>query len=521
MRWELLGWCVVVLGCVACGESSGSKPNPATGGNGSGGNSGTAGSTNSGAGTAGNGTGTAGASGGGTGVGMCSGSSNQTPGGRIKAKYWVTSEGDRAWGGWWDTELNAACDFNWATDGKMRCIPDNWATSREYFIDDQCTQAVYTRMQTGPCESTDYIMQFLVGSCEAPGGYAFSKLGAEQAKPATMYQKFGTTCTMQVPPVESLYAKGPEVPPSMFMEATPAEYGAGPRIKSQGYATSDGTKYVSGWRDTQLGGVNCYFQPSTDGKMYCLPQGGGSVVGYADAACSTPVMDATAGCDKKLPDYALYAPDSQCGDYTYEVLKRGAAFATAPYVGTPESCTAGVLPDGSTLFQATPEPLASFQQVVDTIDETDPGRLKPRYYDGGSAGCWFHNFYDSELNQPCNFSTASDSKERCLPNGAISVLQTFSDAACTVPAALSAVDDCTPTTLPEYSTNEMPGECGRRKYQVWKVGEQVAATALPLLWRDYGAGTGGCLAYQPTATSYIKLSPVEPTAFMAGEPMIP
>ena len=150
-----------------------------------------------------------------------------------------------------------------------------------------------------------------------------------------------------------------------------------------------------------------------------------------------------------------------------------------------------------------------------------PGRLKPRYYDGGSAGCWFHNFYDSELKQPCNFSTASDGKERCLPNGAISVLQTFSDAACTVPAALSAVDDCTPTALPEYSTNEMPGEGGRRKYPVWKVGEQVASTALPPLGRDYGAGTGGCLAYQPTATNYIKLSPVDPTAFMPGEPMIP
>ena len=300
---------------------------------------------------------------------------------------------------------------------------------------------------------------------------------------------------------------------------TPAEYGTGSRIRTRGYATSDGAKQVSGWRDTLLGNVDCYFQGAEDGKMRCLPQGGGSVVGYSDAACSTPVIQSYASCQNVLPEYGLLAPNAQCGDYdTYRVLKRAETFATAPYVGTPESCTAGVLAEGVTLFQTTPAPAESFQEVVDTINEADPGRLKPRYYDAGSGGCWFHDFWDSELKQVCTFSTASDMKQRCLPRGAIGVLQTFSDAACTVPAALSQINECTPATLPEYSTNEMSGECGRGKYQVWKVGEEVASASLPALWTSNGVGT--CVSYQPTAEKYLKLTLVEPTMFMAGEPTI-
>lgn len=511
---------MVVLGCVACGESSGNKPNAATGGAGAGGagNPGSSGAQN---GSAGSAVSSSGSSSGGTaaGVGLCKGSTNQTPGTRIKAKFWVTSEGDRAWETYWDTQLDAACEFNPTSDGVYRCIPDNWDSSREYFTDDQCTQALYTRMSTAPCEPADYIMQFVGGTCEAPGGYAFSKLGA-QATPTTVYQKFGETCLMQPASVDPLYAKGAEVPSSMFVEATPAEYGAATRLKTYGYSTSDGVKQVSGWRDTQLGNVSCYFEPTEDGKLRCLPQGGASITGYADATCSTPVMDAVPRCDKTLPEYALRLPQYQCGDEAYGILERGEPFVGAPYVGTPENCMAGVLAEGAMLYRTAAVSLDSFQEVTHTIDESDPGRLKPRYYDAGSGGCWFHNFWDAELKQVCAFSTASDMKERCLPTAAIAVLQTFTDAACTVPAPLSEISDCTPAPLPEYSTNEMSGECGRRKYQVYEIGGEVLGSSLPPLWRDYGANAGGCVAFQPTAEKYLQLTLVEPSAFMAGEPTI-
>ncbi|HEX2871116.1 MAG TPA: hypothetical protein VHP33_07670 [Polyangiaceae bacterium] len=520
MPWDRLGWCAVVLSCVACGESSGNKPSAATGGanSGSAGNGHAAGSMSSGAGTAGDATGTGGSAGSGAGVGLCSGSTNQTPGTRIKAKFWVTSEGDRAWETYWDTQLNAACTFNPTSDGVYRCIPDNWDTSRTYFTDDQCTQALYTRMSPAPCEPADYIMQFVVGTCEAPGGYGLNELGA-QVTPTTVYQKFGEGCQVAAPPVDPLFTKGAEVPPSMFAEATAAEYGAPARLKQYGYSTSDGTKQVSGWRDTQLG-VNCYFQETGEGKLRCLPQGGATISGYTDATCSTPLMDAVPRCDKTLPKYALRLPGYECGDETYGVLERGEAFVGIPYLGTPESCMAGVLAGGATLYQTTPTPLESFQEVTHTIDESDPGRLKPRYYDAGSTGCWFHNFWDSELKQVCNFSTASDSKERCLPSSGLAVLRTFTDAACTVPAPLSERSECTPATLPEYSTNEMLGECGRRKYDVHRVGEEVLGSSLPPLWRDYGANAGGCVAFQPTAEKYLKLTLVDPSTFMAGEPTI-
>jgi hypothetical protein len=456
-----------------------------------------------------------------TGVGLCKGSTNQTPGTRIKAKFWVTSEGDRAWETYWDTELDAACDFNPTSDGVYRCIPDNWDSSREYFTDDQCSQALYTRLSTAPCQPADYIMHFADGTCDAPGGFSLYELGAPATPaPTVVYQKFGDTCMVQSAPVDPLYAKGAEVPPSRFAQGTPAEYGASTRLKTYGFSTSDGAKQVSGWRDTQLGNVNCYFQEAEDGKLRCLPQGGGTISGYADATCSTPVMNAAPRCDESLPEYALRVPEYLCGNEAYGVLERGEPFVGAPYVGTPESCMAGVLAEGAMLYQTAPAPLESFQEVTHTIDETDPGRLKPRYYDAGSGGCWYHNFWDSELKQVCAFSTASDMKERCLPTSVVAALQTFSDAACTVPAAVAEIGECTPATLPEYSTNEMLGECGRRKFNVYKVGEEVLGSSLPPLWRDYGANAGGCVAFKPTAEKYLKLTLVEPSAFMSGEPTI-
>lgn len=517
MLWDRLGWCAIALGCVACGESSGNKPNTATGGTSGGGagNSGKAGSSNSAAGVSGNASaGSAGETS--VGVGMCRGSTNQTGGTRLKGRFWVTAEGDRAWDTWWDTELDIACDFNSAADGVMRCLPDNWDDSQEVFTDALCTQPLYTRMSIGPCEPIDYIMRVGSGTCEMPSGDRFFELGAA-ATPGSVFTKTGADCVASALPKEPLYAKGPEVPPAMFMGSTPAEFGADTRIRTRGVLGTDGTKQVFGWRDTQLAGEDCYFETAEDGKSRCLP-GGLQSAGYNDAACSMPVLQLTPRCDQKVPSYSLQSSGDGCAT-DYRVFKRGEAVSGTRYVGTPENCAAGPPLEGSMLFQSLPAPPETFQEVTPTIAQNDPGRLKARYRDAGDVGCWFHNFWDDELKQICSFLTASDEKQRCLPSTAISVLQTFSDAACTVPAALSAIDECTPTTPPEYSTNEMPGECGRRHYQVWKVGEQVAGADLPPLWRDWGAEVG-CIAFQPSIGNYLKLTLVDPTVFMAGEPMV-
>lgn len=151
--------------------------------------------------------------------------------------------------------------------------------------------------------------------------------------------------------------------------------------------------------------------------------------------------------------------------------------------------------------------------MADAIDESDPGRLKPRYYDAGADGCWFQNFWDSELMTACGFAEATDMKQRCLPSTKLKLQRYFSDAQCKVRLALSPIDECTPSQLPAYSTNMAPDECARRS-EVWKVGEPVLKADLPPLWTDY---TGTCTTATPKEEKFLRLTLVDPSQFMAGE----
>jgi hypothetical protein len=511
MRWARLGWCGVVLGCWACGESAANEPVAATAVAGNSGQAGGGGAGGFKANEGGAGAGAGGSSGGAVGVGMCSGSTNQKGGSRLKSQFAITAEGDRAWQTLWDTKLNQACNFNPAADGKMRCIPSNWNDSTEVFSDAACTQALYTRMQSGPCTSADYIMRVgIQGSCDAPTGYSFYALGAP-ATPAIIYQMTGSDCVPAPALSEPLYTKGAEVPAATFMEGTNMVFDAVSRIHPRGLVAADGTRLVQGWLDTQVD-QDCYFEPATDGKKHCLPHGA-YMSGYADAACSLPVVTAVAGCDQKIPNYALQSPDYECTAVPYRVYQRAEAYVGAPFQGGAESCIADTVAPGGGLYRTTPVGPELFQTVIDTIDESDPGRLKPLYYDAGADGCWFQNFWDSELMTPCSFDEATDAKQRCLPTTKLKVQRYFSDAECKVRVALSAIDECTPALLPAYSTNLAPHECARRS-EVWKVGEPVLKAELPPLWTDY---TGTCMAATPKEEKFLRLTLVDPGQFMAGE----
>jgi hypothetical protein len=506
MRWEQLGVGALALWCSACGEAAGNPPSTSSAGGGAGE---AAGGSKNGAGGAAAGSDGKGGASGGVGVGMCSGSTNHKGGTRLKSKFWVTAEGDRAWDTLWDTELNHACSFNRASDGKMRCIPNNWDDSIEVFSDASCTQALYTRMQIGPCTSADYIMRVNQGSCEMPGGYAFYTLGAA-ATPTKVYQKSGVDCVQNTRLTEPLYAMGAEVPSSTFLEGAPTLFEAPARIHPWGFSATDGTRAVQSWQDTEAD-QSCFFELSEDGKTRCLPFGG-FIADYSDAACSSVIMTTTTKCDSKVPSYALQGPEYQCAK-PFRVFKRADVFTGVPYIGSAETCTAGTANPEVMSYTTTPAGPELFQAVVDTVDATDPGRLKPRYYDAGGDGCWFHNFWDSELMTPCGFAEATDMKQRCLPSTQLKVLSLFTDDQCTVRAGFSPVDECVPAQVPAYSTNIEADECARRS-QVWKVGAAVLKAELPPLWTNT---TGTCIPATPKEEQFLRLTLVDPSQFMAGE----
>jgi hypothetical protein len=66
-----------------------------------------------------------------------------TSGSRLKAKWYVGSDGARQFAGWHDSQLNVDCDFGQASDGTIRCLPPPAGVTigtQGYFSDAGCTQ---------------------------------------------------------------------------------------------------------------------------------------------------------------------------------------------------------------------------------------------------------------------------------------------------------------------------------------------------------------------------------------------
>ena len=106
----------IAIGCGNMSAGSGSGGNGGNGGSGgNGGNGGTGG--NGGGGTGGNGGGSGGTGGGGA------AEPDYVSGSRIKARTISTSDGAKAFAGYYDTQLATPCSFNHAADDTLRCLP--------------------------------------------------------------------------------------------------------------------------------------------------------------------------------------------------------------------------------------------------------------------------------------------------------------------------------------------------------------------------------------------------------------
>lgn len=517
MRWEMTGGVGLLVMLLACGSTSEKPKSSAAGGaSGSGGQS-TGGAPSSGSG----GTARAGEAGAGTGGSAkneCKETTNQIAGTTLKRRFWVTAEGDKGFDSFWDPKANAACDFNYAADGKARCIPNNWSNSAIYFTDPACQQPVYTRMADAPCSPRDYIMLLTEGGCNMRAGYDFYELGSKLAVETPVYALSGEACVATSRPVDDLFAKGAQVPPSNFLEgADPVDLDQGSRIRRYGVLGADGTQAVWGWRDSKLDGETCYFGEAEDGKQRCLPHHFAS--GYSDAACSMPLIAETTACEKTtVVNYVAVGAASDCG-IPAKLFARGDEYTGTLNEGDAATCSAAATQPTGKVYATTPLESSTFEEAPWFVDESDPGRLKPRYWVGASGGCWFDGFFDSELKTECGFTPTIDGKTRCVPGDYMTNLNiVYSDADCSLELAIASRDECEDAEPPTYAISMANTErtCDR-VYGVWKSVGVVSAEALPALYRGK---PGACSAYVPDPGKYLTLEAVDPEAFMVGEPKV-
>jgi len=142
-------------------------------------------------------------------------------GSRLKAKYYVGSDGSKEFAGWHDSMLNVDCGFVPASDGTTRCMPayPGAALVELYFSDSGCTQAL--ALGTKGCAAPLYAFQSQagMGSACVTGFDRIFQLGA--AYTGALYTGSPASCvTIPSPTTYSLYSLGPEVSPSTFVAAT-------------------------------------------------------------------------------------------------------------------------------------------------------------------------------------------------------------------------------------------------------------------------------------------------------------
>jgi hypothetical protein len=132
-------------------------------------------------------------------------------GARLQARVWVAEDGAREFLGWFDTERHEACDFQYAGDGLVRCLPQNAATIIGYFADAACTEPLAQSL----CAAT-YADTF-THTC--PEGRRLFALG-DPFDGQTAYVPIGPQCVPSTPPGGLLYHVGAEVSPASFVAAS-------------------------------------------------------------------------------------------------------------------------------------------------------------------------------------------------------------------------------------------------------------------------------------------------------------
>ncbi|HXU74106.1 MAG TPA: hypothetical protein VN947_32535 [Polyangia bacterium] len=146
--------CALVVGCANMGSGSGDNSGGGNGGNGSGASGGSGGGAHGGSGGGGSG-GNGGGGSGGNGA-----QPDYASGSRIKARVTSTSDGARAFAGFYDTQLSVACAFSRAADDSLRCLPSGVAyIGGTYWSDAGCTTPLAysngcTTMYASKSEST-------------------------------------------------------------------------------------------------------------------------------------------------------------------------------------------------------------------------------------------------------------------------------------------------------------------------------------------------------------------------------
>ncbi len=315
VRWAMaLRWVALsglgALALVACGSSSdgdgsggASSASAGSAGTPSGGSTSAGGSGGSGGSSSGGSAGTGGSGGVTPGVGCMDRTTNHVAGTRIRPRNAVTSEGDRSWQGWHDSERDEDCSFETAADGKLRCLPYN-PEARLYFVDTACSDPVVTFIDDY-CADTDpdYLLHLEGEQCAENRGRRVYELGATYDIASGLYSLDNSgNCAASYESVQRhLLPQGRRSARHVVAEGQAKSWPSPGKIVTDGLVGADGLLQVRGWHDSEHGDVRCFFDRAEDGTERCLPSGGLSETQYFGAGCEQRLVSDYSTCPGDVP----------------------------------------------------------------------------------------------------------------------------------------------------------------------------------------------------------------------------
>ncbi|HVJ20158.1 MAG TPA: hypothetical protein VM686_32310, partial [Polyangiaceae bacterium] len=443
---------------------------------------------------------------------------NHTSGTRIRNRFAVTSEGDRSWVGFIDTERNEPCSFEGLGQG-IACVPES--LSAFSYADPACSQPL-AHVDADSCATVPkYASHTILDGCT--GTTSIHELGTAVTPVGPLYQRDASGACVESPAAISgtYYALGAEIPATSFVTGESFAGGGASRFQSYGQLGADGSRQVDGWVDGERQDT-CVLLPAEDGALRCFPFQRLRWSGYSEATCMDPVLSWTSStCSTAPAPTVAWFASSECSA-RYTAVAPGAPVSTLysyAVTETGSTCTESTPEEGTSYFaQGETIPPETFFALTTVVKEDDPGRLKPAYFNSSDGGCAFDGWYDSELGTPCSFEDMPDGTRRCLPEEfRFDVVEHYTDSACTTLASYGKINVCEGVTAPAYVRNVDYAQTCERPSVIRKVEQATLGSALPPLWFKETATT--CSPITPNATAlYLTLGPeLEPSAFMAGE----
>jgi hypothetical protein len=207
--------------------------------------------------------------------------------GALTERIAVAADGARQHLGYRSTALDADCTFQIMADGVTRCVPQA-SSGQIIYSDSECTKpaAALNTTAAGTCGSSAVVVREVAPSSGCASAFYSVKAESTTLDLDSAYigspTSSGVSCSSSYRPSSSTAFAIANVTSSLqtVSRVGSANGRLAPALVSGPVADS----LVPGWHDMERN-VDCTFAKASDGKIRCLPSGGGGLVFYTDNAC--------------------------------------------------------------------------------------------------------------------------------------------------------------------------------------------------------------------------------------------